>query len=75
MEAYATFRNRRAWQEKPLDRAKSLPTDPALLPEVPPMPRGVVMERQLLIDIQRALQEGSEASLQFAFNVIARRLQ
>ena len=47
--------NQRAWQEKPEAKAKSLPTDPALLPEVPLMPKGIVMERRLLIDIQRAM--------------------
>lgn len=72
-----TFRslNRRAWLGKPDRKAKALSTDPALLPAAPPMPKGVVIDRQLLIEMQRAVQEGSPASLKFVFNVLARRLQ
>ena len=56
------------------NKAKPLPTDPAILPETPSMPRGIVMERQLLIDIQRAIQEGTKASLEWAVTQIALRL-
>ena len=68
------IRNQRAWQEKPEAKAKSLSTDPALLPEVPPMLRGIVMSRLLLTDIQRAIQEGTKASLEWAVTQIALRL-
>ena len=71
----SSFLNNQSWREKPMAKAKSLSTDPALLPNVPPMPKGIVMDRQLLIDMQRAVQEGSPASLKFVFNAIARRLQ